>query len=90
MASFSRTPLPHLHPLHRLPREIREQIPHRDVQSLRQSHENRQARHLQPELEVADVVPREVGGFGERFLREAAFFPELAEAVPEEFRFLHA
>jgi hypothetical protein len=81
--------LPYLHPLHRLPREVREQVRRRDLQRLREADEDREAGHLQAELQVADVVAREVGGFGERFLRQAAGFAELAEAAAKELRFLH-
>lgn len=86
----SRAVLPHLHLPHRFTREIAKQIRGGNTECLRESHENRQARDFQPQLQVADVVAGEVGGFGESFLGQAAFFPELAKTVPEKFCFLHS
>ena len=82
--------LPYLHPFHRLARKVREHIRRRNLQRLGDPHEDGQAGHFQAELQVADVVAGEIGGFGERFLGQAACFSELAKTVTEKFRFLHA
>ena len=77
------------HSLHRVPREVRKKIRRRHLQRLREPHENRKTRHLPPQLQIADVVSREIGRLSQLLLREAAFFPELAEAAAEKLRFLH-
>jgi hypothetical protein len=88
-AAGLRAMLPHLHLLHRLPRERGEQFGSGDVERLGQPDDDRQARHLQAEFQIADVVAGEVGGFGEGFLGEVARLAELAEAAAEKLRFLH-
>lgn len=82
--------LANLHSPHCVPSEVRQQFRRRHLQRLRESHENRQTGHLQPQLQIADVVPRKISRLGKLLLREATFFPELAEAAAEELRFLHA
>jgi hypothetical protein len=64
--------IPDLHTLDRVPRKVRQQLRRGHIQRLRQPHENGQTRHLQPQLEIADVVPGEIGRLRKRLLREPA------------------